>query len=386
MKKIQSDPHLLADIRKYGKFNTNACFQCGSCTVMCELTNDSITMPRRSIRYSLLGLKKLLLSGLEPWFCYYCGDCSDSCPRETEPGEAIMTLRRYLTAQYDWTGLASRICTSKAWEIGALSFVGIFVFLLIIFYHFYFAGLTFPDFISEPMGMEHMFDLISSFTLFVFILPLFFLISNALRMFWFTIHKNSEVNVPFLFYFTEIKTFFLHLFTQKKYRECKGKLRWFKHLLLVSGTMLMFLMLIFFLGWFQTDNVYSLQHPQRWLGYYATGAIIYATVEILINRIRKREHVHKFSYPNDWILPFLLLLTAVSGIAVHIFRYLEFSLVTHYLYALHLAIAVPMLVVEIPFGKWPHMIYRPLAIYLQTVKEKALKKQLSNEAILDNVN
>jgi hypothetical protein len=52
-------------------------------------------------------------------------------------------------------------------------------------------------------------------------------------------------------------------------------------------------------------------------------------------------------------------------------------LISHYLYAIHLVIAVPMLVIEIPFGKWSHMIYRPLAIYLQTVKERAtLKEQI----------
>jgi heterodisulfide reductase subunit C/quinone-modifying oxidoreductase subunit QmoC len=70
--------------------------------------------------------------------------------------------------------------------------------------------------------------------------------------------------------------------------------------------------------------------------------------------------------------------------AVHIFGYLEFDLTTHYLYALHLAIAVPMLIIEIPFGKWSHMIYRPLAIYFETVKEKALQKQSAKEESLDH--
>jgi hypothetical protein len=44
-----------------------------------------------------------------------------------------------------------------------------------------------------------------------------------------------------------------------------------------------------------------------------------------------------------------------------------------------------MLVVELPFGKWTHMIYRPLAIYFLTVKEKALQQQQQpEEAILDH--
>jgi hypothetical protein len=32
----------------------------------------------------------------------------------------MMAVRRWLTAQYDWTGLAKRFYTSKKWEFGAL--------------------------------------------------------------------------------------------------------------------------------------------------------------------------------------------------------------------------------------------------------------------------
>jgi hypothetical protein len=31
-----------------------------------------------------------------------------------------------------------------------------------------------------------------------------------------------------------------------------------------------------------------------------------------------------------------------------------------------------MLVVEVPFGKWAHLFYRPLAIYLAAVRGRAL--------------
>jgi Fe-S oxidoreductase len=49
---------------------------------------------------------------------------------------------------------------------------------------------------------------------------------------------------------------------------------------------------------------------------------------------------------------------------------------TYVIYVIHLAIAVPMLVIEVPFGKWSHLFYRPLAIFLATVKEKAAKDSL----------
>lgn len=381
---MKSDPTLLAEVRKYGPFDINACFQCGSCTVICELTDDSASFPRRIVRYTLFGLRKLLKSSLEPWLCYYCGDCSTACPRETEPGEAMMTLRRYLTAQYDWTGLSSKIYRSKLWEIGALSFVGAIVLLLVGLYHIRTVGLPFPDFISQPMGLEHMFGKITIFTLSVFFISFFFLISNAFRMYWYTMKGDRKVKIPFFLYLTEAKTLVLHAVTQKRFRDCPDKNRWIKHFLLAAGCALMIFIKIFFLKWFQTDNIYPLYHPQRWLGYFAAGALLFATGEILIGRIKKREQMHKFSCVTDLTLPILLLLTALSGIAIHVFRYLGLELTTHYVYALHLLIAVPMLIVEIPFGKFSHLIYRPLAIYFQTVKDKALQQQVTAEAVLDN--
>ena len=82
--------------------------------------------------------------------------------------------------------------------------------------------------------------------------------------------------------------------------------------------------------------------------------------------------MHKVSEFSDWTLPTLLLLTALSGIVVHVLRYMEFSLAAHYAYAIHLAVTVPLLVIEIPFGKMSHVFYRSFAIYLQGTKERAL--------------
>ena len=81
--------------------------------------------------------------------------------------------------------------------------------------------------------------------------------------------------------------------------------------------------------------------------------------------------MHRFSHPSDWMFPILLLLTTLTGIFLHTFRYLDLPLATYVTYVIHLAIAVPMLVLEVPFGKWSHLAYRPFAIYFQAIKEKA---------------
>lgn len=403
--KIKSDPTLMAEIRRYGKFNTNACLQCGSCTISCDLTNGSATFPRRIIQYALMGLRNPLKRSLEPWLCYYCGDCSSTCPRQTEPGEAMMTFRRFLTAQYDWTGISSRIYKSKIWEIGSLFVVGIFVLLLLGYYHLSIAELEYNQLFSEEsiteiwdtywdeypkdFFMGHMFysgsKLAQTFVTIVFLFPLIVLLSNAFRMYWFTMHRGSNAKIPVRIYLSKAKTLLLHGLTQKRFRDCTDQNHWTKHMLLVGACVLMFVIKFFFLEWFQTDNIYPIYHPQRWLGYLVAAILVYVTSDILIGRIRKKGQIQKFSEVSDWTLPILLLLIAVSGLAVHICRYLEFSMATHYLYAVHLAIVVPLLIIEIPFGKLAHMAYRPLAIYFQAVKDQALQQQLTKEEVQDYV-
>ena len=379
------DPTLLAEVRKYGKFDVAGCFNCGSCTLSCELATDFASFPRRSTRQVLMGLKQVLNEGLDPWICHDCGDCSTVCPRQTEPREAMMTLRRYLASVYDWTGIASKINRSKRWHIGFLSFAAALFLLLVVLYHVYVVNMSLSDFTSTSMGLEHMFPMMTYFTLGVILFPFFILMTNAFRMYRLTVHQKETIRSPLSQWLVEIKTFMLHFFTYKKMAECPTeKGRWAKHLLLGLGCMGMLILLVFSLRWFQTDQIYPVYHPQRWIGYLAAAFLIFGTVDILIGRIKKEKEIHKSSDFRDWNFPILLLATAVSGIAVHIFRVLGLELTTHYTYAIHMTIAVPMLVIEMPFGKWTHMIYRPLALYFQSLKERT-QQQESSEGVPEYV-
>lgn len=374
------DPTLIAEVRRYGKFDTAGCFNCGSCIQACDLAGDHASFPRRSTRQVLMGLRQVLNEGLDPWICHDCGDCSTICPRQTEPRESMMTLRRYLASTYDWTGIASKINRSKAWHIGSLLSVAFVVLLLIVFYHLWAAKMSLSDF-TNPMPLAHMFPLITYFTLAVILFPFLILLTNAFRMYLLTIHRRQGYPSSLFHWLWEVKTFFLHFFTYKKMAECPAeKGRWLPHLLLGLGCMALLFLKVFALRWFQTDTLYPLYHPQRWVGYTATAFLIYATVDIIVGRIRKKREIYKFSDFRDWNFPLLLLATAVSGILVHIFRAAGLELATHYAYAIHLIIAVPMLVVEMPFGKWTHMIYRPLAMYFQSLKERTQEEESSEGA------
>jgi ferredoxin len=366
---VESDPGFIGDLRRYGPFDPTGCFQCGTCSATCSLAVGPTHFPREILRLALLGLRGRVVSSLSPWICEDCGECATACPREADPKASLETLRRFLVGQYDWTGLASRIQRSAVWHFGSLVAVGAIVLGLIVLYHLWWVGMPAGDFASTGMGLEHMFGTITWFTWVVSLLPLLLLLSNAARM-WRLSAADRKEGIALQHYLAELPTFLAESATQRKMRACARPTRWPKHGMVVLGCAVMFVLLVFFLRWFQTDRLYPLYHPQRWIGYAATVLLLWGPVEIVVGRLRGKQGP-EYAPRRDLTLPVLLALTALSGIMVHVLRYAGLGLGAHYAYAAHLMISVPMLVVEIPFGKWSHMIYRPLALYLEAVRERA---------------
>ena len=382
---VRVDASLLAEVRRYGKFDSS-CFNCGGCSVACDLAAGEVTFPRKPIHHVVVGLRETVVEGLESWLCHDCGDCTVTCPRQADPAESMRTLRRFLTGQYDWTGLSSRILSSRAWHFGSLMAVGALVFALVLLYHLSWVKLPAGEFATTAMGMEHMFPKIVYFTWIVYALPALILIAHAWRMYRFTM---GGAHLTLRHFLAEARTMVVHMVTHRQMRHCPSEARgapvvgwwlyagsaeavprrWLKHWLMALGTVMMVVLTVAFLRWFQTDGVFPLYHPQRWLGYVATVFILWGTTDVLWRRLRARAD--GAPKRGALTLPLLLWLTAVSGIAVHVLRLLGLALAAHYAYAAHLMICVPMVVVEVPFGEWAHMIDRPLALYFQAVRERA---------------
>jgi ferredoxin len=383
------NPELLLDLKKFGVKDAATCFNCGNCTAVCSLSTEGTPFPRKTIRYLQLGLSDKLMQSPEPWLCYYCGDCSQTCPRQANPGEVMMGLRRYLTSRYDWTGFSRLFYTSKIFEVLSILVVAALVGLGFYLFH----GPMLTDRVAlnvfAPNTTIEILDLI------MLVVLSFFLLSNAFRMSKAVmgnagpfsgnvISDETKAEQPAILifgisvqtYLKEAKEFAVQFFTQKRFDTCgtpSQRTQWFVHLLIMTGYSVVFLLVVVGIRWFQRDEIYAFWHPVRLLGYYATFAILYGVTYAIIGRLKKSKSVYEHTHSTDWAFLILLWLTTFTGILIHFTRLLELPLTTYYIYVIHLMIAVPMLVIEVPFAKWTHQLYRPLVLYLMKVKANAAK-------------
>jgi quinone-modifying oxidoreductase subunit QmoC len=367
---IEPDLSFIEELGSFGAKTFKKCYQCATCSASCSISPDDNPFPRKEVLWAKWGLKDRLIKDLDIWTCYYCGDCSTHCPRKADPGETMMALRRYMTSQYDWTGISRLLYTSGVREVVAIIAVGLVVVGL-----FYLSGAFTPermitDHVSvstfAPVQWVHYADWVMAGIL------SFFLLTNTFRM-WRILMDGQKV--PLSAYISNLKTFVLHAATQKKWRECEKpntRPRWLKHFLLVPAYVAMFALVMFFLDSLQIDT-----SEFTWvsiLGYYIAFILMYVSGDAIVSRLRKKEEIHKHSHDSDWMFLILLFLTAFTGILMHFFRIMDWPLSTYYMYVIHLAIAVPLLVLEVPFMKWAHLMYRPLALYLKAVKESAMQE------------
>jgi vacuolar-type H+-ATPase subunit I/STV1 len=209
-----------------------------------------------------------------------------------------------------------------------------------------------------PRGVVHAGDIVLA------VIMGFFLLTNAVRM-AFRVWRGT--GLPWSRLPAALVPLVVHGVTQKRWRDCEGgeRKQWWRHLLLVTGYATLFALVVVFLPVFQVERGgLAGWHWTALFGYYGTAVLLATTLWIARDRWRKHDVIHRFSHQTDWLFLFLLMATVLSGILMHAFRMLDWPTATYLTYAAHLVIAVPMLAVEVPFGKWAHLLYRPLAVGL----------------------
>jgi quinone-modifying oxidoreductase, subunit QmoC len=379
-------PGLADELQAYGADDVGKCFNCGTCSAVCVHSEAPFVLPRRPIHSLQLGAEDKLKGELEPWLCYYCGECSEQCPKEAEPGETMMSLRRWLTAKYDFTGISRLFYRSWKWELIAVLLVAVLTGIGFTWFGLTYGGGSIAHYDGPqaflPSHDVHLFDWTMAIVLIVL------LGTNSLRMWHFVMNRGDGAGVHARAragigsYLAALYLLPLHFFTQPKYQQCERKRPWAVHLALMLSYVTMLVLIMFFLRSMQAGP--AIDWRVHVFGYLASVGLIGAVILNLRGRMRKDTPQHAHSHESDWMFLILLLVVAVTGVLQTILHRSGLPAAANVMYVIHLMGVVPMLVLEVPFSKWSHMAYRPLAMYFARVQvhahERAESRAKAQEA------
>ena len=97
---IQPDASFIREVMASGGGDLKKCFQCATCSVVCDLSPDDAPFPRQQMIAAQWGLKDQLLCDPAIWLCHNCGTCTTQCPRGARPGDVMGALRRQAIKRY----------------------------------------------------------------------------------------------------------------------------------------------------------------------------------------------------------------------------------------------------------------------------------------------
>jgi ferredoxin len=379
------DPLFIENLQKYGAFDISACFNCGNCSAVCPLSINDDSFPRKMIRYSQIGARDRLLSCKELWLCYYCGECSDTCPRQAEPGEFMASARRYAIASLDPTGISKLLYSSKL-------FTFVFITILSTFFTLVFLSMKGSMQPGSPDFFRFIpFEIIHNVGLAVIVLAILAGIVGTLRLIKKLLgilppmgveeekkRKQKDVIKRFII---AIRRVVSEIAIEKRYRDCEEneseipwcRNRWFIHWSIMWG----FIGLAAATGldyvWMLVGDKIPgqpdpLWWPNRLLGNISGLLLIYGTSLAIYSRIKRPDKYSSHSLLSDWLFLWLLFITGFTGFIVELSLYQPMGGTWEYIiFLLHVVLGMEI-VFLLPFTKFAHAIYRPLALLIYNFK------------------
>jgi nitrate reductase gamma subunit len=374
------DRNLYPELQRFGATDISACFNCGVCSAICPLSVDGASFPRRMSRYAQLGLREKLLASPELWSCYGCSECTDSCPTKADPASFMAAARRYAVASYDRTHLAYLLATSTL-------FAGVFVVALVgLLAAFMYSvhkpvdgsPLAFFDFV--PSDVIHNMGIVAMAVMGVAALVgVIEMVRRVLRGPK-AVAANTTLGKVAGAAFYAVGTESL---AQTRFRKdcadaaASGEAgetrpwysqRWFIHfatmwgfLGLLGATMADYGLEL--LGIKAVGTPVPIWYPVRLLGTLAGALLIYGTTVLIVRRLRKSDRSSLHSTTSDWTFLAMLWVAGVTGFVLELALYLPQAPTWGYpMFLLHVGVAMA-LVLLVPFGKFAHVLYRPVALF-----------------------
>jgi len=373
---IKPDMDFIRDIRKAGGDSVKKCYQCATCSVVCNLSPDKKPFPRKEMLMAQWGRLDMLVKDPDVWLCYQCNDCSIHCPRNARPGDVLAAVRAYVYRNYAFPSFMGKALATPA-ALPLLLLVPILIMVACIFLTaprtaegaFLFAQENVIDF---NLFLPH--STVDALFVFGNIL-IFILAAVGFMRFWKNLKSPGDQQV--MSFWPAAWATFTEVIMHRRFKQCEANsIRSTAHILLLAGfvgAMITTGLVLFFvflphyanlLGFESVNSFFhvpiDLPHPVKFLG-AASGLLIFLGSGImLLRRWGAKDEVGASGYADNLFL-YIIFLTGLTGLASWLLRVAGSASVAYASYFLHI-LFVYFLLWYMPYSKFAHMFYRTLAL------------------------
>jgi quinone-modifying oxidoreductase subunit QmoC len=355
---IKPDLQFVKRVMAAGGDTVKKCYQCDTCSVVCNLTPDEKPFPRKEMLQAQWGLTEVLQDP-DIWLCHQCSDCTVYCPRGAKPGEVLGVLRQMCIEKYATPPVLAKAVGDPKFLPLLIAFPMLLLFL----------ALKVTGHWAIPEGPVVYSKLFPTLLVdFIFVPAFFFavaVLAKGVMAFWQDINATNpwKVKVEGNLVGNLIATL-KDILMHNRFRECEVTYsRSTNHLFLVFG----FVFLAIVTGWgflnewvLHHDSPYAIYEPIKLLAIVGTAALLYGIYNILKERQANAEKAGYGSY-FDWFLIYVIFVVGATGLLAWLFRLVGIRILAYPTYFLHLT-AVFMLFFYAPFTKLAHIVYRTVAM------------------------
>ncbi len=354
---IKPDLDFVKGVIAAGGDSLKKCYQCATCSVVCNVSPDKNPFPRKEMIWAQWGLKEKFVGNPDVWLCHQCNDCTVYCPRGAKPGEVLGAIRKQTISQYSKPAFLVNLVNSRKFMPFLFILPAILLFLIISA-----TGNLSPD--GEIVFTKFMpvFPIQITFTLaLIFGVGVGFL---GMKKFWGDMKEANGVTSGDLK--GSIIAMVTELLSHNKFKDCDvSKDRYTSHLLVFYSFIALGIATglgVVYIDFLHLESPFRFGYgtPIKIFGLAGAIAIIAGTFLMMSNRFKNAEKAGLGSY-FDWLLIGLIGTIGISGALSWITRVAGIGGLAYPIYFIHLVV-VFSLFVYLPFSKLAHMFYRGAAL------------------------
>ncbi|UCG52901.1 MAG: quinone-interacting membrane-bound oxidoreductase complex subunit QmoC [Candidatus Latescibacterota bacterium] len=373
---VEPDMDFIREVKSAGGGTLKKCYQCATCSIVCNLSPDEKPFPRKEMLMASWGRSDELMTDPDVWLCHQCNDCSTYCPRNARPGDVLAAVRSFTYKRFSFPSFMGKALASPK-ALPLLILVPIIIMTACIW-------LTAPR--ADGGGFLFMETNVVDFNIFLphssvdalFVfgnIMIFIFAAVGFVRFWRSLQsKGSGVKITFA---RAVILTLGEVFSHTKFRECGANHpRAIGHMMLFFGfigamvttaLVLVFIFIPHYLELLGLESAHpffelplNLPHPVKILGVLSGLALLVGGGLLLYRRWTNKDQVGANGYV-DHLFLYVMFFTGLTGMTSWLTRLTGIPMLAYANYFLHI-LCVYFLLWYMPYSKFAHMFYRGLAI------------------------